>query len=120
MQRLNLGVSLLFALILGPSVVPAAAQTPHSEEHPTVGTVESVASDDVLCYLTIVDDEGDRYENVGATFDVCAEQDRFLNQRASLEYRQVRVSGCQGAEPCAVTRLETVVAEVNILPVTPY
>jgi hypothetical protein len=119
MQRLNLGVSLCFALILG-SVVPAAAQTPHLEEHPTVGVVESVVNGDVLCYLTIVDDEGDRYENVGATFDICAEQDRFLNQRVSLEYRQVRVSGCQGAEPCAVTRLETVVTEVNIPPVTPY
>lgn len=115
MKRVHLAL-LLSNLVLACSITPAVAQALHAEEQPTVGTVESIVNGDTMCYLTIVDDAGNRHENIGATFDLCANQDRFLNQRVNLEYRQVRVNGCQGVEPCAVTRLETVATEIIVPP----
>jgi hypothetical protein len=63
-----------------------------------------------------IDDQGNRYENMGGTFDLCASQDRFINQRVNFEYGPVRVNGCQGLEPCAVTRLVTLITEMTVPP----
>jgi hypothetical protein len=116
MKYLTLVSSLVSVMIIGSSITPAIAQTHYVEEHPTSGRVESTINGDIACYLTIVDDSDNRHENIRATFDLCANQNRFLNQRVNLEYGQVRVNNCQGAEPCTVTRLETVATEITVPP----
>ena len=92
MKRLNLSFSLVSALIVGSSLTPALAQVPDAEIYPTAGIVEDTVAGDAWCYLTVIDDQGNRYENMGGTFDLCASQDRFINHHVNFEYGSVRVN----------------------------
>jgi hypothetical protein len=83
-------------------------------DQPTVATVEDMVSGDLLCYVTLVDDQGSRYENIGATFEVCRPE-AFLNQRVNLAYTEASVSDCEGIEPCDRSRLTTLISEMTVV-----
>jgi len=111
---LGLSVSLFAASGLGFFASPIAAQTRNSVKHPKVATVESMVNGDLMCYVTLVDENGIRYQDVGATFEICENENTFLFKKVFLVYRQVPVNDCQSAEPCGKTRQETLIIQMKV------
>jgi hypothetical protein len=85
-----------------------------SSRQPTVGTVKSMQNGDLLCYVILVDENGTEH-NVGADFDICAQEKAFLNKKVRVYYETVSVSDCQSAEPCGKTRKESIATKMEIL-----
>lgn len=83
----------------------AAAQTPDTVQignltKKAVGTVTSLQSGDIACYITLKDDKGATFREM-ADFEIC-EQRSLVNRRVALTYAQRRVQSpeCQGDESC--------------------
>ena len=68
---------------------------------------------DLMCYVTLVDENNIEHE-VGATFEICENPDRFLNQKVRLSYERVPVNDCESAEPCGKTRIESLITKMEI------
>jgi hypothetical protein len=84
------------------------------ENRPKVATVENMYAGDLMCYVTLVDDEGVRHEDVPATFEVC-EQTSLLNQRVNLGYTQASVADCDITQPCDRSQLTTLISEMTLI-----
>ena len=111
---LNLSIPLSIALGITYLANPAASQARNPTAHPRVATVKNMVNGDIMCYVTLVDDKGIRYESVGATFEICENRDIFLNKRVNLAYEVASVNDCQSAEPCGRTRRETLIAQMTL------
>jgi anti-sigma28 factor (negative regulator of flagellin synthesis) len=83
-------------------------------EQPRIGTVKQIVNGDLMCYVTLVDENGTEH-NVGASFDICAEQATFLNKKVRAFYKLESVNDCQSAEPCGKTRKESLITKMEIL-----
>ena len=68
---LGLSISLFATSTLSFFASPVAAQASDSVEQPEVATVESMVGGDLMCYVTLVDENGIRHQDVGATFEMC-------------------------------------------------
>jgi hypothetical protein len=88
---------------------PAAIQAREVATKPTIGTVKRMTNGDIMCYVRLVDNKGNVYKNIGASFEICAKEKTFLNKKVRLSYGKVSVSNCQSAEPCGKSRLETLI-----------
>ncbi|WP_413175616.1 hypothetical protein [Anabaena azotica] len=83
-------------------------------KQPQIGTVKELVNGDLLCYVTLVDKKG--IENqVGASFDICAEEGKFLNKQVRAVYTIESVNDCQSAEPCGKTRQESIITKMEVL-----
>lgn len=85
-----------------------------SREQPGIGTVKEMVSGDLMCYVTLVDENAIQHE-VGADFDICANPNTFLNQKVRLSYELVSINDCQSAEPCGKTREESIITAMEII-----
>ncbi|MEQ8754335.1 MAG: hypothetical protein RID09_12555 [Coleofasciculus sp. G1-WW12-02] len=97
----------------------ASQQTSGSEtsivsDNPTVGRVKSMVNGDLMCYVTLVAENNIEYE-VGATFDICANSNLFVNQKVRLFYERIPVNDCQSAEPCGKTRIESLITQMETI-----
>ena len=111
---LGLSISLFATSTLSFFASPVAAQASDSVEQPEVATVESMVGGDLMCYVTLVDENGIRHQDVGATFEICENQETFLNKKVNLAYEEVPVNDCQSAEPCGKTRLQTLIIQMTL------
>ncbi len=93
---------------------PTAAQPRNATAQPQVATVESMVDGDLMCYVTLVDENGIKYREVGATFELCAKKNTFLNKKVNLVYGKVSVNDCQSAEPCGKTRQQTLILQMKL------
>lgn len=100
------------ALENSQSKADQAKQT--SPKQPTVGTVKNMVNGDLMCYVTLVDENNTEHE-VGADFDICVNRDRFLNQKVRLSYEIASINDCQSSEPCGKTRKESIISQMEIL-----
>lgn len=112
---LGLMASLLLTSTLGYLANSAAAQTNGSGDRPSSGTVQQIVSGDIMCYVTLVGDNGTVYSDIGADFEICANSDTYLNRRVNLVYGQARVNDCEGAEPCGRSRLVTLITQMQMV-----
>jgi hypothetical protein len=97
------------------TVVEQTADTPsESEAYPEIGIPIELIQGGLLCYATIIDQQGQQQE-IGATFDICQDQEAILNQRVRLIYTTENVADCESAEPCGKTRQATVISN-TVLP----
>ncbi|MEW6494643.1 MAG: hypothetical protein AB1589_19300 [Cyanobacteriota bacterium] len=85
-----------------------------SGKRPTVGTVKRMVNGDLMCYVTLVDGNGTEYQ-VGADFEICANETRFLNKRVRAFYETVSINDCQSAEPCGKTRRESIITKMQVI-----
>ncbi|MBD2100194.1 SH3 domain-containing protein [Leptolyngbya sp. FACHB-261] len=109
-------VSLLAVLAVGLLANPSTAQTrSRSAVRPRVATVQRMVNGDLMCYVTLVDDSGQTYQSVGATFELCANQSAYLNKRVNLTYGTVSVNDCQSTEPCGRSRRQTLITQMQII-----
>jgi hypothetical protein len=110
----GLSASVLLSSFIGYAN-QAIAQSNSSGDRPTSGTVRNLVSGDIMCYVTLVDRNGRVHENIGATFDICANSASFLNQPVTITYGQESVSDCQSAEPCGRSRLATLITQMQLV-----
>ncbi|MFM2061703.1 MAG: hypothetical protein RLZZ507_1373 [Cyanobacteriota bacterium] len=81
---------------------------------PQIGTVKELVNGDLLCYVTLVDDQG--VENrVGASFEICAEERKFLDKKVRAIFTVESVNDCESAEPCGKTRQESIITKIEVL-----
>lgn len=106
----------LFSLVVTTLSVthPVFAQSRNSTAQPQVATVEKMVDGDLMCYVTLRGENGVKYENVGATFEICANKKAFLNKKVNLVYGQVSVNDCRSAEPCGKTRRQTLIVQMKV------
>ncbi len=78
-----------------------------------IGKVEAVVNGDLMCYVTLTDNNNVKHDNIGASFDIGANQN--LNRKVRATYEQVNVNDCQSAEPCRKTRKEWLITKLEVL-----
>lgn len=83
-------------------------------DNPTVGRVKSMVNGDLMCYVTLVDENNSEHE-IGATFEICANSNLFLNQKVRLFYERIPVNDCQSIEPCGKTRIESLITKMETI-----
>ncbi len=83
-------------------------------QQPQVATVKDIANGDLLCYVTLVNEEG-KENQVGASFDICAEEQKFINQKVRATYTIESINDCSSAEPCGKTRKESIITKMEVL-----
>ena len=81
---------------------------------PKIATVKELVTGDIICYATIVDDQGKEH-NVGASFEICDQADKYLNQKVRASYEIASLNDCESAEPCGKTRQESIISQMEIL-----
>lgn len=79
-----------------------------------VGTVKELVNGDLLCYVKLVAENGTEY-NEGASFEICAEETKFLNKKVRASYQIKSVNDCQSIEPCGKTRKESIITNMEVL-----
>ncbi|WP_414529875.1 hypothetical protein [Nodularia chucula] len=90
-------------------------QTPSvANNQPTTGTVKELVTGDIICYATIVDEQGKEHR-VGASFEICAESAKYLNKKVRASYEIASLNDCESIEPCGKTRQESIISQMEIL-----
>lgn len=112
---------LLAALAAG--TLPAFAQSPGTvkigkETKKTVGVLTELQAGDVACHLTLKDDRGTEFSELG-DFSIC-EKTSLLGKRVTLSYSpgHVMADECQGNPDCTKTRRVALVTAMAALGVT--
>ncbi|MBD2294166.1 hypothetical protein H6G06_11855 [Anabaena sphaerica FACHB-251] len=92
------------------------SQSPQTKtpKKPQIGTVKELVNGDLLCYVTLVDEQG-KENRVGASFEICAEEGKFLNKKVRAVSTIESVSDCESAEPCGKTRQESIITKMEVL-----
>lgn len=93
---------------------PPETESSDSSKRLGMGTVKEIVQGDIMCYVTLEDQNGVTH-NLGATFEICAEADTYLNKKVSLSYTEANVNDCQSNEPCGKTRQETLISTLEII-----
>ncbi|MEW6492778.1 MAG: hypothetical protein AB1589_09760 [Cyanobacteriota bacterium] len=114
---LGLPVSLFATSALGFFANPAAVMASKTVEQPKIATVLSMAHNDAACYVTLVDEQGIKYEDVPAVFSVCKKEETLLNKKVSLAYNQVPITDCPTATECGRTKLFTFITQIRLKPI---
>ncbi|MEM1167688.1 MAG: hypothetical protein AAGJ08_00980 [Cyanobacteria bacterium P01_H01_bin.35] len=79
-----------------------------------VGIVQELVTGDLMCYATLIDENGKEHY-AGASFEICADQDYYLNKKVKLTYQEVNINDCQSSEPCGKTRKEWIISKMKII-----
>ena len=83
-------------------------------KQPKVGIVKELVNGDLMCYVTLVDKKGVEH-NVGASFDICADEKKVLNKKVRAVYQIQSVNDCESAEPCGKTRKESIITKMEVV-----
>ena len=81
---------------------------------PKVGTVKELVNGDLMCYVTLVDKKGTEH-NLGATFEICEQDKKFVDKKVRLVYETQSVNDCESAEPCGKTRKESIITKMELI-----
>lgn len=112
LSLLGLSLALTFPLLAGtPATVTIGKQTKK-----TIGVLKSAESGDTACYLSLVDDRGVAFDEMG-DFEIC-EQTSLIGKRVLLKYEMANVMSdeCQGDPDCTKTRAVPLVISAKVLP----
>ncbi|NEQ73477.1 MAG: hypothetical protein F6K23_10600 [Okeania sp. SIO2C9] len=101
LKKITASVSLAAIALATVSISAIAQDTPLE-----VGTVQELITGDLK--------SGTEY-NVGANFDICADQDYYLNKKVRLTYEEVNINDCESIEPCGKTRKERIVSKMKVI-----
>ncbi|YAF98083.1 MAG: hypothetical protein AB3A66_10725 [Nodularia sp. CChRGM 3473] len=83
-------------------------------KQPQIGTVKELVTGDIICYATIVDEQGIEH-HVGASFEICAESEKYLNKKIRASYEIASLNDCESIEPCGKSRQESIISNMEIL-----
>ena len=110
MQKKITTVISLVAIYLSSISISAIAQ----DTSLRVGIVEELVTGDLMCYATLIDENGKEHY-AGASFEICADQDYYLNKKVQLTYEEININDCQSSEPCGKTRKELIITKMKII-----
>ncbi|MGD1712011.1 hypothetical protein [Dapis sp. BLCC M172] len=79
-----------------------------------VGIVQELVTGDLMCYATLIDENGKEHY-ARASFEICADQDYYLNKKVQLTYEEANINDCQSSEPCGKTRKEWIISKMKII-----
>ncbi|AFZ55713.1 hypothetical protein H6G54_21760 [Anabaena cylindrica FACHB-243] len=96
------------------STTQSVSNSTNKTQQPQIATVKELVNGDLLCYATLVDEKGIEHQ-VGASFEICAEEAKFLNKKVRATYTIESVSDCESAEPCGKTRKESIITKMEVL-----
>jgi len=104
----------LSVLARGPGTVKVGKETKK-----TVGVLTELQAGDVACYLTLKDDRGAEFSELG-DFSVC-EKTSLVGKRVTLTYSlgNVMADECQGNPDCTKTRRVALVTAMAAAPAAP-
>ena len=85
-----------------------------ANQQPKEGTVKKIVTGDLMCYVTLVDNKGIEH-NVGASFEICADEKKFINKKVRAVYEVTSVNDCQSAEPCGKSRKELIITKMEVV-----
>ncbi|MEO1560533.1 MAG: hypothetical protein AAFS12_13205 [Cyanobacteria bacterium J06632_19] len=88
------------------SVKNVSANLVAGKGQPKVGTIKRIEQGDLACYVNLIDEKGKEH-NISADFDICADKEKFLNQKVKLSYKILNFNDCQSNEPCGKTKKES-------------
>jgi|SRR6185369_4749419 len=110
----------LLAALAAGLLPAAAAPSPDTvkigkEIKKTVATVTDLQAGDVACYLTLKDDQGSEFSELG-DFEIC-EKRSLVGKRVKLTYTlgNVMADECQGNPDCTKTRKVALVTGAKVL-----
>ena len=91
------------------------SKTPKAGEgQPKVGTIKDIVQGDLKCYVTLTDEQG-KEQNIGASFEICAQDKEFLNKKVNLSYDILEFNDCQSNEPCGKTKKESAIVKMDVI-----
>lgn len=100
------------------TLVPKNVDSNKSEKKegkkPKIGTVKKLVNGDLMCYVTLVDKKGTEH-NLGATFEICEQDKKFVDKKVRLVYETQSVNDCESAEPCGKTRQESLITKMEVI-----
>jgi hypothetical protein len=88
-------------------------KTSNTKKQPKSGLITEIQQGDILCYVTLKDEKGKQH-NLGATFEICEQEDTLLNKPVKLSYSEVSVNDCESIEPCGKSRQEIVISKAVV------
>ncbi|WP_069789936.1 hypothetical protein A5482_001025 [Cyanobacterium sp. IPPAS B-1200] len=77
--------------------------------------VKDLQTGDLMCYATLQNPEGNEIYK-GASFEICADSQIYINQTVRLTYEVVNINDCESIEPCGKTRQEEIITGMEIIP----
>ncbi|HYW20153.1 MAG TPA: hypothetical protein VE956_12735 [Nodularia sp. (in: cyanobacteria)] len=83
-------------------------------KQPKIGTVKELVTGDIICYARLVDEQGKEFRD-GASFELCAESEKYLNKKVRVSYKIASLNDCQSIEPCGKSRQESIISQMEIL-----
>ncbi|MEB3216177.1 MAG: hypothetical protein VKN72_08065 [Nostocales cyanobacterium 94392] len=91
------------------------SKTPKAGEgQPKVGTIKDIVQGDLKCYVTLTDEQG-KEQNLSASFEICAQDKQFLNQKVNLSYDILSFNDCESNEPCGKTKKESAIVKMDVI-----
>ncbi|ACK70046.1 hypothetical protein PCC7424_1607 [Gloeothece citriformis PCC 7424] len=82
---------------------------------PTRAKVIGMVNGDLACYVDLVDDNGQEYLGIYAIFEICEQQETFLNKRVKLSYNEESFNDCESIEPCGKTKRVKAITEMTVI-----
>ena len=108
----SLTIPAIFSIAFAMGGLPIESSVAQSGNRPTIGKVKAMVNGDLMCYVTLIDDNNVKHDNIGASFDVCTNRSTYLNRKVRMTYKQVNINDCHSAEPCGKTRKEWLVTKL--------
>jgi|GEM_PF-1288732 len=111
----SLTIPAIFLIAFAIGRLPIESSVDQPVNRPTIGQVEAIVNGDLMCYVTLTDDNNVKHDNIETSFDVCVNQSTYLNRRVKVTYKQVNVNDCHSAEPCGKTQKELLITKLEVL-----
>ncbi|MBE9194550.1 hypothetical protein IQ219_04280 [Synechocystis sp. LEGE 06083] len=89
-----------------------AQQVEVETELPAVATITDLINGDLACYVDLVDGQGNPYQGLYATFEVC-EQAALIGQTVKLIYQPASFNDCDSNEPCGKSKTELAIVQIE-------
>ena len=111
----SLTIPAIFLIGFAIAGLPIESSVAQPGNRPTIGKVKAMVNGDLMCYVTLSDDKNVKHDNIGASFEICANQNTYLNQEVRATYKQVNINDCHSAEPCGKTRKAWLITKLEVL-----
>jgi hypothetical protein len=115
LSALGLSASIVTASGLGLFTNTSIVQAQKTVTRPSIARVTRIDNGDNACYVSLVNQKGQKFESLPADFDICAKSQTFLNKRVRLTYAKGKINDCQSAEPCGKTKTVMLIRKMQVV-----
>ncbi|MBE9241759.1 hypothetical protein [Synechocystis salina] len=92
---------------------PSPVQAEQMEANlPAVATITELVNGDLACYVDLIDNQGNQYQGLYATFEIC-EETALIGQTVKLTYQPASFNDCDSNEPCGKSKTELAIVQIE-------